>query len=203
MITLAVILSERASLTLAVLATVIWLPWALLSVKRSPWAWMTLAMLGMLWRGETWKYGCLTAEAQLSQCLQSSPKTTSSGEPALIVHDEARCAQSHASLPFLAGEFVEARRCVASGAQTPQEDCELHKGRRKAPANLSLLDSEGYLVLLSFEPSLGRRALRLGSQADFSRFRLKLPYPSWPNTGKREALMSAAWMMKGRLTHGK
>lgn len=63
-----------ASVTLAALATAIWLPRAWLGVKRSPWAWMTLAMLAMLWRGEAWKTVCLREQAQLSQCLQQSPK---------------------------------------------------------------------------------------------------------------------------------
>jgi hypothetical protein len=41
-----------ASVTLAALATAIWLPLAPLGAKRSTQAWMTLAMLAMLWRGE-------------------------------------------------------------------------------------------------------------------------------------------------------
>jgi hypothetical protein len=68
-------MSLRASVTLAVLATVIWLPVALLSVRRSAWAWMTFAMIGMLWRGEAWKTVSLAEEAQLSQCLQLLPNT--------------------------------------------------------------------------------------------------------------------------------
>jgi hypothetical protein len=68
-----------ASVTLAALATAIWLPLALLGAKRSGWAWMTLAMLAMLWRGEAWKTVCLREQAQLSQCLQQQPKTGFSG----------------------------------------------------------------------------------------------------------------------------
>lgn len=44
---------------------------------------MTLAMLGMTWRAESWKIGCLEAERQLSQlppqCRQLLPKTAFSG----------------------------------------------------------------------------------------------------------------------------
>ena len=38
---------------------------------------MTLAMLGMLWRGEAWKTVYLAEEAQSSQGLQLSPKIES------------------------------------------------------------------------------------------------------------------------------
>src|SRR5436190_1601296 len=64
-------MSLRASMTLTGLLTLILFPVAVLRLRRSaPFAAMTLAMLGMMWRGETWKYGCLTAE-QLG--LQSQP----------------------------------------------------------------------------------------------------------------------------------
>jgi hypothetical protein len=43
----------RVSVTLAGILTAILLPWALLSIRRSvDFAWMTMAMLLMLWRGE-------------------------------------------------------------------------------------------------------------------------------------------------------
>src|SRR5438105_5108241 len=61
-------MSVRASVTLAALLTLILFPVAVLTLRRSvPFAVMTLAMLGMMWRGETWKYGCLIAEQQLQQ----------------------------------------------------------------------------------------------------------------------------------------
>jgi hypothetical protein len=77
-------LSIQASMTLAAILTVILLPWALLKARRSPTlVGVTLVMLGMTWRGEAWKAGCLSAEAQLSQSSQQSrqslPKTAFSG----------------------------------------------------------------------------------------------------------------------------
>jgi len=54
------LLSLRASVTLASILTVTMLPWALAMLRRSPFlSAMTLAMLGMLWRGEAWKTVCL------------------------------------------------------------------------------------------------------------------------------------------------
>lgn len=100
------LLSQKASLTLAASLTVVLLPWALLTVwqRRNSqpvpeirqWALllagMTLAMLGMMWRGEAWKAGCLSAESQLSQLLQqspqSSPKTASCDRAAVILYGE-------------------------------------------------------------------------------------------------------------------
>jgi hypothetical protein len=49
--------------TLAALLTVILLPWALLTVRRSAsLAGMMLAMLAMAWRGESWKAVFLQSE---------------------------------------------------------------------------------------------------------------------------------------------
>jgi len=72
-------ISVRMSVTLAALVTVAFLPMAILRVRQSvSFAMMTLAMLGMMWRGETWKYQCLRLAGQLSQSLpqsrQLSPK---------------------------------------------------------------------------------------------------------------------------------
>ena len=65
-------MSIQASVTLAAILTVILLPWALVRVRRSlTLAAMTLAMIGMTWRGETWKYECLRLERYLeAQGLQ-------------------------------------------------------------------------------------------------------------------------------------
>jgi len=50
-------MSIRASVTLAGILTVILLPWAIVRARQSlSLAAMTLTMLGMTWRGETWKY---------------------------------------------------------------------------------------------------------------------------------------------------
>jgi hypothetical protein len=61
--TLLALLSLRASVTLAALLT------AILKVQQSaPFAAMTLAMLGMLWRGEAWKAAyLLQVEQQVSE----------------------------------------------------------------------------------------------------------------------------------------
>jgi hypothetical protein len=88
LITLAAALLElpaQVSWVLAMFLTVILLPWAIVKARQRQLALagMTLAMLGCLWRGETWKYGCLEAEQLLSQlpqqCLQLLPKTAFSG----------------------------------------------------------------------------------------------------------------------------
>src|SRR5436190_253544 len=112
------LLSLRASVMLASILTLTMLPWTLTMVRWSPFLLaMTLAMLGMLWRGEAWKTVCLAEEAQLSQCLQSLPKTMSIQQRAL-----AACAVAHhvvpqAFRPFLDEEFEEAYRDRESGTQ--------------------------------------------------------------------------------------
>jgi hypothetical protein len=59
-------MSIRVSVTLSGILTVILLPWALLSFRGSAsFAWMTLAMLAMLWRGEAWKTVFLQSEQQV------------------------------------------------------------------------------------------------------------------------------------------
>jgi hypothetical protein len=173
-------MSIQASVTLAVILTVILLPWALVSARRSPWVWMTLAMIGMLWRAEAWKTVCLAEEAQLSQCLQSLPKTGSSRQRAL-----AACAGAHHVLPqvlhpFLAEEFEETHRFLKPGIQTPQDRNEHHKGNHKAPVNLQPLDLEAYLALVNAEPDFEPRELHLGSRNDFRRSGLELPTQSDP-----------------------
>ena len=61
-------MSIQASVTLASILTVILLPWALVRVRRSPgFAWMTLAMPAMLWRGEAWETVFLQSERQVSE----------------------------------------------------------------------------------------------------------------------------------------
>ena len=169
----------QVSVTLAALATAIWLPWALVSARRSPWAWMTLAMIGMLWRGEAWKTVCLAEEAQLSQCLQSLPKTVSIWQRTLPACDGARHVLPESSLPFLAEELEETHRSV-KGIQTPQDQSEHHKGNHKAPVTLQPLDLEACLALMNAEPDFERREPHLGSQTDFRRSELELPAQSDP-----------------------
>ena len=161
-------MSIQASVTLAVILTVILLPWA----------WMTLAMIGMLWRAEAGKTVCLAEEAQLSQCLQSLPKTVSIRQRAL-----AACAGAYHVLPqvvhpFLAEEFEETHRSLKPGIQTPQDQSEHHKGNHKALVNLQPLDLEAYLALVNAEPDFEPRELHLGSRTDFRRSGLELPTQS-------------------------
>jgi hypothetical protein len=88
-------MTVRASVTLAALLTVILLPLVLVTAWKSRrlhpgseiqgWAFafaaMTLAMLGMTWRGEAWKWAALDLEARASrlppQCLQLLPNIAS------------------------------------------------------------------------------------------------------------------------------
>jgi hypothetical protein len=82
----------RVSLTLAGLLTVFLLPLALMTARRSvPFAAMTLAMLGMMWRGETWKALCLKQSAQMYQLQrqyrQPSPKTVYFSQEASLPDD--------------------------------------------------------------------------------------------------------------------
>ena len=89
-------LTATASLTLAAILTAILLPWALLTLRRSlSVSAMTLAMLGMVWRGESWKYACLEAEQSLLEQRQprerpSVPKTASFDRGSDSVHGDLR-----------------------------------------------------------------------------------------------------------------
>jgi hypothetical protein len=174
-------LSLRASVMLASILTVTMLPWALAMVRRSPFlSAMTLAMIGMLWRAEAGKTVCLAEEVQLSQCLQSLPKTVSIRQRAL-----AACAGAYHVLPqvlhpFLAEEFEETHRSLKPGIQTPQDQSEHHKGNHKALVNLQPLDLEAYLALVNAEPDFEPRELHLGSRTDFRRSGLELPTQSDP-----------------------
>jgi hypothetical protein len=166
MITLAVMLSERASLTLSILATVIWLPWALLSVRRSAWAWMTVAMLAMLWRGESWKALYLIQEAQVSQlppqCLQLLPKTAFYGQSRSFL-----CADlgsiGRVLQPFdrlLASRDGVSQPIQPEGRYVPGT----YLGNRLAVGHYSLGNSAKY--------SLGESVMG----------KFEKPYRSWPNT---------------------
>jgi hypothetical protein len=174
-------MSIQASVTLAAILTVILLPWALLSMRQSAgFAWMTLAMLAMLWRGEAWKTVFLQSEQQVLELQQQqqprvSPKIEYPIPVSFLACGDAHHVPPQVLRPFLAGEFVEAHRSVASGAQSPQEDCEPYKGNHNALVNLQRLDLEGCLALLNAEPGLEPHELHLGSQTDFSRFGLELP----------------------------
>jgi hypothetical protein len=173
-------MSIQASVTLAAILTVILLPWALLSMRKSVgFAWMTLAMIGMLWRGEAWKTVYLAEEAQLSQCLQSLPKTVSIRQRTLSDCDGARRVLPQILRPFLAEEFEETHQSL-KGIQTPQDRSEHRKGVHKAPVTLQPLDLEACLALMNAEPDFERREPHLGSQTDFRRSELELPAQSDP-----------------------
>jgi hypothetical protein len=92
--------SLKLSVTLAALLTASLLPMALWIVRRSvSFAAMTLAMLGMIWRGEAWKTVCLRTEAELSRLLlqtrQLSPKTAS-----FYQCQSPLCADAHYVSPY-------------------------------------------------------------------------------------------------------
>ena len=90
-------MSIQASVTLAAILTVILLPWALLSMRQSPgFAWMTLAMLAMLWRGEAPKAVFLQSEQQVLELQQrqqphTSSKIKCSTLGSLLVRDDVHC----------------------------------------------------------------------------------------------------------------
>src|SRR2546430_1105062 len=97
--TLLAWMSLWASLTLSAILTVILLPWALLSLRRSAgFAWTALALIAMTWRAETWKALCLIQEEQLCrlqpQCRQLLPKTTSSHLIRTLVLQERKFADA-------------------------------------------------------------------------------------------------------------
>ena len=102
-------LSLRVSVTLAALLTVILLPWALLSFRgSSSFAWMTLAMLAMLWRGEAWKTVFLQSEQQvleLQQPQQRPSHAISFGQGQRILYDDARRVAPRACPQSLVEEY--------------------------------------------------------------------------------------------------
>ena len=72
-------MSIQASVTLAAILTVILLPWALVTVRRSlTLSATTLAMLAMLWRGEARKTVFLHSEEQVLELQQRQQPHTSS-----------------------------------------------------------------------------------------------------------------------------
>jgi len=96
--------------TLAALLTVILLPWALLTVRRSAsLAGMMLAMLAMAWRGESWKAVFLKSEQRVLELQQqrlqpNAPKTAFSDQAAELGGDDRRFdadLDNSAERPFL------------------------------------------------------------------------------------------------------
>ena len=102
----------QVSVTLATVLTLVLLQWALLSMRRSiGLAWMTIAMLGMLWRGEAWKTVYLAEEAQAFQEQRLSPKTTSNRQVSLPVYAGVQHVLPRASFQFLVEPAQEDRQC--------------------------------------------------------------------------------------------
>jgi hypothetical protein len=104
-------LSLRVSVTLAALLTVILLPWALLSFRGSAsFAWMTWAMLAMLWRGEAWKTVFLQSEQQVLKLQQQqrppiASNAISFGQGQRILYDDARRVAPRACPQSLVEEY--------------------------------------------------------------------------------------------------
>jgi hypothetical protein len=97
--------------TLAALLTVIRLPWALLSFRGSAsFAWMTWAMLAMLWRGEAWKTVFLQSEQQVLELRQQqrppiASNAISFGQGQRILYDDARRVAPRACPQSLVEEY--------------------------------------------------------------------------------------------------
>ena len=170
------------SVMLAALVTVIWLPLAVLGAKGSPWAWMTLAMLAMLWRGEAWKRVCQKEQAELSQCLQQSPKTGFSGLGSSLADGESRSERMPFSEQFLPP--------VTLSWLQPRETCPAHREERSShPENRHTLPPASHLTFYpaSLCPALcldmpSRISLGGFPQLDLIKTALEKPYPNGGNT---------------------
>jgi hypothetical protein len=183
LITLALELPLRVSVTLAALLTLGLLPVAIVKARRSAaFAAMTVAMLGMLWRGEAWKTICLAEEARLMQCLQQLPKTASIYQRASLAHVDARS--------FLPSALIQSRTPIfADDPHTTAQSDRAGEGR-------SALLGRNYEPLLAAQvsnPSIGQylwthlcdfELLELPCRplADYSRSSVELPYPNGSST---------------------
>ena len=98
-------------MTLAALLTVILLPRALLSFQGSArFAWMTLVMLAMVWRGEAWKTVFLQSEQQILELQQQQrppieSNAISFGQGQRILYDHARRVAPRACPQSLVEEY--------------------------------------------------------------------------------------------------
>jgi hypothetical protein len=94
-------MSIQASVTLAALLTALLFPWAIWTARRSPTlAGMTLAMLGMVWRGEAWKTVYLRVADQPCQSLQQRPKTVSICQVSGVDRVDSRSVPQYAAFRF-------------------------------------------------------------------------------------------------------
>lgn len=112
-----IVLTTAQSVTLAAFVTLVFLPLAIVMGKRSAaFAWMTVAMLGMMWRGEAWKAVYLATEQELQlRQPQSLPSLQSSSKTAFHV---PRLAFG-ASGPTIPGGASPHLDC-SGGAQVPR-----------------------------------------------------------------------------------
>jgi len=92
----------QVSVTLGTVLTLILLPWALLSARRSlGFALMTLAMLAMLWCGEAWKTVFLQSGQQVSELQQRQEQRASSKPKYLTLAPLPACDDAHRVLDLL------------------------------------------------------------------------------------------------------
>jgi len=118
-------MSIRASVTL----TVILLPWAPLSFRGSAsFAWMTLAMLAMLWRGEAWETVFLHSkqqalELQQRQQLRTSSKIRYPTPDSFLAYGDVRRVLPRASFQ------IACRTNWSRSSQSPRVQSELNEDR--------------------------------------------------------------------------
>ena len=177
-------MSIQASVTLAALLTAILLPWALLSIRRTPgFAWMTLALVGMTWRAEAWKTVYLKLEQQVSeqQSLQQPRVLPKIGFCYLVQwppHADVRCEP-----PYDAIVFRHESEPFDGHRRPPDCDRSNSRESRQTSRSISLAArsecSEAYLArfLQHFYSNSVGRSPREWSVADFS---LEKPLQSDP-----------------------
>lgn len=169
LITLALLLPLKLSVTLAALLTLGLLPVALSKIRRSPeFALMTLAMLGVLWRGEAWKTVCLAEEAQLSRQRQLSPKTMSIQGDASTACGGVRCVLQRASLQYGAAIHRELHLWGSRLDRTAEELHEQHGRTRKPPLIAEESSPIIHLMLWPLQHDSQLEGLALWSQGDIS-----------------------------------
>jgi hypothetical protein len=177
-------MSVQMSATLAALLTAFLLPWALLKVRRSATlAGMTLAMLGMLWRGEAWKMVYLRVANQPCQSLQQPPKTAS-----FCRGGSSECAGDHCVPQRALVQFLAATS--ACGYRKPLEPMKSQRASRVAsgescniPPTAPETDQSAYLA--RSQPLFLQTDYTLVADpqnTDFSRSNPELPYRIGGNT---------------------
>lgn len=150
---------------------------------------MTLAMLGMMWRGEAWKWAFLEAREQLSQlppqCRQSLPKTESESLGPLILCADPHFASPCGAIRLLASVGRDEYHILSSNSLGQLSGPELREETSNSP--LSLAEAYPAISLAQWQPAASYSPLAavlvLRSWGnDLNRSWLELPYRSWPNT---------------------